>query len=252
MPEENLSPQERLFKVAQQQPKKTTVVPPAAAPIGKGASPSVKSIFTKVRQIFSKQKEEAKSPATQNGKPLFASGAAQSVDALKQLILAGVDLNIINRGLVLILVGLALTAVYYAVNKKPDVDKLMASVSRIKFEALQSQPIEQFKELGYYLDRFKTRDIFNATAKVAPPVVVEEAPKPPPPPPPPKLKDLVRGFKVVGIAWGDVPTAMISDSATHNVFFLKQGDIIEGTQITIKKISRDKVTVASGEEELDL
>ncbi|MBF0386519.1 MAG: hypothetical protein HQL20_01525 [Candidatus Omnitrophica bacterium] len=106
--------------------------------------------------------------------------------------------------------------------------------------------VPQMKSVGYYLDRISSRNIFQPYEKKV--EVKETAPS-----------DLVAlekkmsKFKIVGIAWLDVPesaTVMLEDTATHMTHFLKQGDKVE--DVIVKIIYTDRVVFSRANEEITI
>ena len=191
--------------------------------------------------------------------PANAQGAGQAagmfdlflrLQNLKQLFVDGVDLNAVNRVSTLILVVLVACGVVLATNQNPSIQRLMEAVSRIRFEQFRTRAVEGFQAMDYYLNQVRTRDIFSIPEEVE--KQVEHVEPSPPPAPKPQLKDLANGLKVVGIARGDIPKAMIQDGATQEVYFLKEGEIVGKTEIRVKQILRDKVVISYGGEEMDL
>ena len=61
-------------------------------------------------------------------------------------------------------------------------------------------------------------------------------------------KSLVAPLRLVGIAWGDPPTAMIEQD--KQTYFLKVGDPIGA--LTVKEVLRDHVILQSGDQEVEL
>lgn len=262
MPDDYLSPEEKLFKVIQEE-KKTSIGKNA----GKetiGAKPPKASWAEGAAKFFSKgvlsagkifggftaaKNKDQKEP------PLFASPVRlKGIDSVKQLLSNGLELEAVNRtfiGILLVLTTLVVHQVFY---KKSDMKTLMDSISKIKFETPAGLgSIEAFQPVDHYLQQVRQRDIFNLITKVEKMVIVEEPPPPPPPPPPqPKLKDLAQGFKVVGIAWGANPKVMIKDNKTQEIFFLKEGETVGKTAIQVKTIQRDKIILGYEDEEMDL
>ncbi|MBI5150035.1 MAG: hypothetical protein HZA28_04605 [Candidatus Omnitrophica bacterium] len=253
MPEENISPEERLFRVMQKEKETSAAaqVPPTAA----GAS-AKGSFFQKVGQLLPKGGAGAQkaSPGAQG-----AGSAAGMLDplsrlqGLKQLFVDGIDLTAVNRVSTLILVALVAWGIMLATDQNPSIQKLMGAISRIRFEQFQTQDVEVFQAMDYYLNQVRTRDIFSLPEEVVKQVEQPEPPPPAPSPPPkPQLKELAQGLKIVGIAWGETPKAMIQNGAAQEVYFLKEGELIGKTEIQIKRILRDKVVVTYNGEEMEL
>lgn len=255
MGDENLLPEERLFKAIQQEKRVSQSAEKASGAV-KGGPPQ-RTLSLGVKKVWEKivpQKVFAWGSAREGEetKKSFAFPVQwHDIDSIKTFLLTGVNLTVVNRGMALVLAGVAAFMFYYFVNNRLTMVGLMSSIAQVKFNAVSMQAGEALQPVDYYLNQVRGRDIFNPVAvKVEKPVIVEEAP--PPPPPRPKLNDMAKGLKVVGIALGTTPKAMVKDDVKQEVYFLKEGDVIGSTGIAIKSISKDKVVIHFGEEEMDL
>ncbi len=182
---------------------------------------------------------------------LFASPIRlQGIDSVKQLLTNGIDLDSVNKVLAGALALLMVYSIIVAVNRESSIGRLMRSISHIRFEKSASQAVEAYQPVDYYLGQVRVRDIFNPVGEVKTQAMPE--PLPPPEPPKPKLKEMANGLSVVGIAWGETPKAMIQDSATQEIYFLKKDDTIGKTEIRVKDIFRSKIVISHGEEEMEL
>ncbi|PIU42094.1 MAG: hypothetical protein COS99_02110 [Candidatus Omnitrophica bacterium CG07_land_8_20_14_0_80_42_15] len=103
---------------------------------------------------------------------------------------------------------------------------------------------------SYYLEKATSRDIFKFYQAAQPKPSAEAATKKEERAEP-KINDLIRDFKLVGIAWSDNPDAMIEDGNTKQIHFLKRGDKI-GKDIKVEAIFKDKVILSSEGEEAEL
>jgi len=117
-----------------------------------------------------------------------------------------------------------------------------------------TKPITPFREIGYYLDQIKKRNIFTAyqEPKQAPPPAVKEEPPPPPPEPKVPIEQKAKNLKLIGISWGDNPKAMIRDTGTQEVLFLSEGEKVQDTDLTIKQVTKDEVILTSEGQEMSL
>lgn len=109
-----------------------------------------------------------------------------------------------------------------------------------------SQFVPQMKNIAYYLDKINSRNIFQPYEEK---VVVKEAP----PSGLVALQKQMSKFKIVGIAWLDVPesaTVMLEDTATHMTHFLKEGDKVE--DVIVKIIYTDRVVFSRANEEITI
>jgi DNA-binding transcriptional regulator LsrR (DeoR family) len=64
------------------------------------------------------------------------------------------------------------------------------------------------------------------------------------------LREKAKTLKVVGIAWGETPVAMIEDTTTRETFFLKALQSIGG--IRVKAVLKDRVILSYENAEHDL
>lgn len=132
-----------------------------------------------------------------------------------------------------------------------DVRRIVAAVSRLHVQPVQEK-IETIKPLDFYQREMAKRDIFQPYLVARKKPVVVKAPHPPKKPVEPGLADLVRGFVLVGIAWGDRPEAMIKDGKTNETYFVRQGQRVGTSKVTVKSIHKDKVVVKYKDEEMEL
>lgn len=248
-------PAERVFKVPTygQESKKLAgdVIKNQVAPAGKSAKGS---FFENFRQLLTKGiplpgKNPGGAPDNKTPQSLFASPIHfQGMDSVKQLLTSGIDLDVVNKVLTASLVLLIGYTITVAVYKRSGIDKLMRSISHIRFEKSTSQAIEAYQPVDYYTGQVRGRDIFNPGGEVKPQAMPEA---PLPEPPKPKLKEMVKDLSVVGIAWGEAPKAMIQNAATQEIYFLKKDDMIGKTEIKVKDILRGKVVISYGDEEME-
>ncbi len=251
-------PAERVFKVPApeggahgQESKKPSgdLIKNQNPPAGKSAK---SSFLENLKQFVGKGIHlPGKHAAGAGPQSLFASPVRfQGMDSVKQLLTTGIDLDSVNKVLTGVLALLLVYAITVAVNKSSSITKLMQSVSHIKFERSTSETIEAYQPVDHYLGQVRGRDIFNPLGEVKTQVMPE--PLAPPEPPKPKLKEMATGLSVVGIAWGEIPKAMVQDAATQEIYFLKKDDMIGKTEIKIKDILRGKIVISYGEEEMEL
>ncbi len=112
---------------------------------------------------------------------------------------------------------------------QPDIGLLQSRVA----EALpvQERPNLNLPPVEGYLTSLTRRSLFQAATE-------ELAPKKAPP-----GEGDIAGFldnlKLVGIAWGAAPEAMIREVKEGRTFFLKEGEKIRG--VTVKQILKDRV-----------
>jgi hypothetical protein len=105
--------------------------------------------------------------------------------------------------------------------------------------------IPQTKSIAYYLDKINSRNIFQPFEKKA---IGADAPSGQA-----ALEKKMSKFKIVGIAWLDVPesaTVMLEDTTAHMTHFLKEGDKVE--DVFVKTIYTDRVVFGRANEEITI
>jgi len=241
---DNVSPEERLFKVIKDG-KSAPSDNPAAGAGGGGEKVKTKQ---PMKNFFSGLKPIKLRPAAAGARSSHApmprvAGPAFGVP----LNLRTEDLKNLNRFLILILIVVTMLAAYYLFNKMPRVDEVIESVSGIPFERPEKRPIEAFKPIAFYVEEFNKRDILHPARpekteeELAQEEIVEEI-----------LPGLAATLKLQGISMGKVPKAMIQDSIDGQIYFVKRGQTIGGTGIKVKEITKDKVVISLGREEMNL
>lgn len=100
------------------------------------------------------------------------------------------------------------------------------------------------KAASYYLRYPKARDIFKmGKSRAADTEQVSEA----------SISKIAQGrknLKLVGISWSEDPDAIIEDTSSKRVYFLKRGQMINDFQV--KAIFKDKVILSYQGEEIEL
>ncbi|HOX09758.1 MAG TPA: hypothetical protein PLA52_03850 [Candidatus Omnitrophota bacterium] len=155
-----------------------------------------------------------------------------------------IDPGAVNRALSVVLLAVASFFVYYLFSTRPDADKIIKSVP--KTETTLKAEVERFAPLESYLAETRKRNIFRPApkdeSKGAP--TSREAME--------KLKEAARDLKVVGISWGETPKALIRSERDKTTYFLKQGQQIGATDVDIRMITKQKVTIGYKTEEFEL
>jgi hypothetical protein len=246
MAEENSQGKELLGRA-----KKPLAAPPTGGgPGGRGLT----GFFGEMRAIFTKFSGKDKKPAG------IVTPAALRKSPLSQVLeafsLQKLDLKFINQILIVVLIGLVMVTCYVMFRKRPDATAVKAAVSKINFSEMEPAPTAAFQNVAYYLEQAETRDIFNVFFEEPEPVVVVpvEPEEPPEPPPPPKvpIEEKARNLKLIGISWGNDPKAIIQDQKTQEVHFVAEGELIQGTEVSVKEIKKDKVILFSEEDTMSL
>ena len=250
MTDDKLSPEERLFRVIQEEGKPPSINEALrkkkinlirkffSAGINlRRIHPLRSLLFNRVKQFFANLKHKAlvKGKLKQAGTPITLPINFHEIDP-----------RVVNKVLIVILTVLIVLVIHYTVNKRPNISKLTTAISKIKFQAVNRKAIESFKPVAFYLEGIKKRDIFKPSPRLQQQALggVKKAQA--------KLKELAKDLKLVGISWGKSPKAMIRSKSKKNTYFLRQGQMIGTTGIEIKAIFRDKVIISYKGEEMEL
>lgn len=153
------------------------------------------------------------------------------------------ELKTVNIALSVVLLILVMGAVYYAAAGRPKISR-MISAARIQGPLSSiSTEITTLKPTEFYTDDAHRRNIFSPSQRVA------EEPRAPAR----EEKGTPDGeLNLRGIAWSDVPKALIQAGKENKLYILKEGQAVGTTGIKVKKILRNKVVMVQGEREFEL
>ena len=221
---QNISPEERLFNVIQKTKND---------PFPKGEADKKITLVERLRRLIKiLLPPDKKEPSAAFSASIFFK-------------LSEFDPRAVNAVSGVILALLTASVLYYAVSSRATIGKMIAAASKINFSYEKAQGgAEPFKLLNFYVDAITKRDIFqpgSVSAKGAgfsPPVT--------------QLAETAKDLKLVGIAWGAVPKAMIQSEKENKMYILTWGQEIGTTGIKIKEIRRDKVVIIYGGAEMEL
>lgn len=154
-----------------------------------------------------------------------------------------INIRVVNAALFL---GVVLLAVYlvnnvsgsFGASNKLDLKVPAAGKVSDKLE----DNLARTRDLGYYTDKIKQRDIFRMGPKMkldAAPEIISS-----------KVAEATKDLKLVGISWSDNPDAIIEDTKGSRTYFVKKGDMIG--EIKVDSISREKVMLRYEEEMIEL
>ena len=178
--------------------------------------------------------------------PIRGRSSALSLAGVGQRFMTAVgpmDLPRINQALTVMMAILGACAAGQLF-LRPGVDRLMArSEPSPPFRI--AAPLDGLRPLEEYLPRILEQDPFRVGQA---PAVAHQEPPAPSEPPKPDPKALIASMRLVGIAWGDSPTAMIEQD--KQTYFLKPGDALGS--LTVKEILRDHVILKAGDQEVEL
>ena len=227
---ENTSPEEKLFKIIQQE-KKTSPGDKAPARVKNGPG-----LVEKLKQAFFAWKEKLVSGFR---------GIIKKKKLIPVLKIYEIKLFTVNAVLSVLLLLIILFAVYYAISKYPSVAKLVSSTARARsFLPSSRKDVEKLNPLNYYTEDAKRRDIFNSVqTTVTAGVDTNTAPA---------VKSPGGELKLEGIAWSDVPKALILSDKDNKLYVVKEGQMIGTTSTRVKSILHNKVILNSGDKDFEL
>ena len=185
-----------------------------------------------------------------------APGAQNSSGSVFEVInVQKINLKTINQILIALLVTLVFLMIYVAFRPGPDIASVMSVVSRIQFPVMESKTITPFEEIAYYLNQIRRRDVFSVYREKVEVIEVSETveePSPPVPEPKVPIEEKARNIKLIGISWGGNPKAIIRDLSTQTMYFVSEGETIEGTDLTVKEVFKEQVIITSEGDEMTL
>ena len=178
--------------------------------------------------------------------PLRGRGSAKSFKQLLQQVktsIGPIDLPRINK-LLIVVMGLLVAGLIAQFFSQPNVNRLIAQAGEPAPFRI-APPLQGLKPLEEYLPKVLEQDPFRvgqttvqASADASEPAAGKQS----------DAKALIANLRLVGISWGDLPTAMIEQD--KQTYFLKPGDTLGA--LTIKAIQKDHVILKLGDQEVDL
>ncbi len=241
MAKDNISPEERLFKVIQEE----QVSSGDDSVKKKGLQAGLQKITSLKRFSFKGLKRFFERLAAKPESEL-GGGALSFVFAPR--FHKKVDYKLVNKILTVLLIGLTVLVVHCVLNKRPKVSQITGAIAKIKFQAIKKGAIEKFKPVEIYLEQVKKRDIFKPSPRPKRKIAVISGAKEARA----KLKEIVKDLKIVGISWGKTPKAMVRSKKEQSTYFLREGQMIGATGIEVKTILKDKVIITYQGEEMEL
>ena len=160
--------------------------------------------------------------------------------------------NLINRGLMVLLIFLVAAIAFNMNRVQPSLKALFSQVVASRPLAGEEQALASLRPLADYVREVEKRDLFHP---VPPPKPKEPEPKaalvkPPGPTSLEILREKATALKLVGISWGETPIAMIEDTTKRETSFFKAGQFIN--EIQVKAILKDRAVLSYGDAEYDL
>ena len=239
---DNISPEEKLFKIIQNS---------KGAPDSKGAPAAGGQALSHSANLKPKKMPKIGLGSIKHffeglqfKRPIAQPRAAIAIP----MRIHDADLGSINKILALILALIMTFALYQLVVKRYDINAITEKAARLPIQRAKREAIEPFKPLSFYLEAVKKRDILQPAPKPEEIKFALGEGKPPEP----KLPELASGLTLQGISWGEVPKAIVKSEEEEQIYFLKEGQMIGVTKVKIKLITKDKVIISHGEEEMEL
>ena len=167
-----------------------------------------------------------------------------TVTSQLQAILRQADLPSINRALSALIVVLAVWGAINPFLLRPRMDRVLKQATRYLAPFVIAPPLEGLKASNDYIARMRANDPFRVGEAVTRlPAVAATLPAA-------TTQALLADLKLVGIAKGAVPHAMIEQVSQQTTHVLKAGDPIG--PFTVKEVLDDRVILQYDIEELEL
>ncbi len=216
---ESVSPEEKLFKIIQQE--KTSPSKPKVRALARWREklvPWVKGLVRKTGFSFPGKINE-------------------------------IRLRTVNIILAILLAIIVISGAYYTIARYPTMAKILSAVARENgFFPEAKEETEELHPLSYYADDARQRDIFNGVQASAGQGVESVTPVAAS-----SKGSGASGLKLQGIAWSDVPKALIqSGDKDGKLYILKQGQMVGATGYSVKTILRNKVILTAGGKDIEL
>lgn len=160
-----------------------------------------------------------------------------------QAVMRQADLPRINRALSFLIAGLSLWCILSPLVFRPRMDRVLKQARRESAPFVVAPPLEGLKAPNDYIGLMRAKDPFRVGE-------VPLAKSPAAALPTPNVQALLNDFKLVGIAKGAVPHAMIEHVSQQTTHVLKAGDPIG--PFTVKDVLEDRVILQHGTQELEL
>ena len=170
-----------------------------------------------------------------------------TVSTQVQALLRGVDLPRINRALSIVVIGLGAWCVLGPLLLRPRIDRVLQQARKYLAPFVIAPPLEGLNASTDYVARMRSKDPFRVSDATA---SRPQAPSAATGAPAPNAKALLADFKLVGIARGTVPQAMIEQVSQKTTHVLKAGDPIG--PFTVKEVLEDRVILQVGTQEVEL
>ncbi len=233
---ENISPEERLFKIIQEDKNSPRSSTEGRDPLPENEGPGGAERINKqkptggIGRFFAGLMKRGKTGEVPEEEEVFGGLFVK---------LQNVDPKTVNKTLIVILVVLTILVVYYAMSKRYNIERIAGAVSSIPAPPPRARTIEDFKPGQFYVEEVKRRDIFHPISEKVKTSVTKST-----------LQEMAKDLSLAGIYQGVYPEAMIEDKAAKKTYFLKEGDEIKG--LKVKSILKDRIILRYGEEDIEI
>ena len=230
MENEKISPEERLFKVIQEEKNAPSEGENFEKRNNKMSLRGIQRFFFNLRT-----------------KAVAAQGSPRAIAVALPINFQEIDPKAINKALLVVLAVLMILVVYSAINKRSSVARIANAISSIKSQAIKRGEIETLKPVSFYEEEVKKRDIFQPMPRVQKEMVLPQKKQALE-----GLKEMAANLKLQGISWGNYPRVMIRNEKEDKMYFLRQEQMIGSTRIEVKTIFKDKIVISYEGEEMEL
>ncbi|MDD5436817.1 MAG: hypothetical protein PHX20_04660 [Candidatus Omnitrophica bacterium] len=232
---ENILPEEKLFKIIQQEKKSSLK--------GKGEDPELKKKKDGWYDGFIRKLLAWKEALiAQTGK--IAGLVAGKVKLPVKWKIHDIQLFTINSILFIMVIVLVFFTIYYAFASYPNLARIVTATAKAQsYLPSVNKEAEELHPINYYTQAARQRDIFR---------VVQPGPAAGDTSLTAGEKTLGGELKLQGIAWSDAPKVMIFSEKDNKLYVVKEGQAIGTTGTRVKTILRNKVILNSGDKNFEL
>lgn len=179
-------------------------------------------------------------------KPLRRPSSTLSLAAVRAQVrgaFAALDVPKVNQALVLLMVPLGLFCAFGPILMRPSPARLLAQARERPVPFVIPPPLEGLRPAEELIQLVRINDPFGISERPTAAVTA-------PPVQPLQAQQMLGDLRLVGIARGAVPTAMVEQVSQNLTSVLKVGDVVGG--FTVKAILEDRVVLDAGGQELEL
>jgi hypothetical protein len=152
------------------------------------------------------------------------------------------NVKVVNKFLIFLAVLLIGYLIFDFIIQQPDIDKVKKDLDLLGQEVFFQEEDSKARPFLYYLEMVQRRNVFAPIGLGKDREEIQKAKE--------TLTKMSNDLKLVGISWGQEPQAMIEDSQSQKVYFLKTGDNIG--KFKVKEILENKVILSYQGETVEL